>query len=346
MDDESMDGDFDHSGGLSINEGSMQKIIITASAKVFLLICLVSLFGCEVNKTSFPSGQTTNQHQTVESAASIDDRITTLAPTITSQPPTNTNTSTVLGKTATIISSPTWTPLATLVPEKALSFTEDLMRENAGCTLPCWWGIIPGKTSWVEAEHFMRSFATSIGQGDKPRDQENGETILVTNYSVDYHTQNGLGIVGFVVRSGKVTKITVGPYGTHSFYPLHKFLTIYGKPREIYLHTFSDSWGDGLLPFDIAMFYPDQGIAFVYHLQGEKVDGNVRGCIDTISDPSLYLWKPGTVIGFEDVHVRGLDSVNEKSLETATELDIDTLYEASTTSDNPICIETPAELWP
>ncbi len=70
---------------------------------------------------------------------------------------------------STIISSSsgnTDTPVSTFSPTEASARLQDLLKTNAGCRLPCWWGITPGKTTWDEAEEYLKTFTTlSTAQG-------------------------------------------------------------------------------------------------------------------------------------------------------------------------------------
>jgi hypothetical protein len=54
------------------------------------------------------------------------------------------------------------TPLPTLSSENSSRTVQVLMETNGGCRLPCWWGILPGKTSWQSAEKYLSSITTSI----------------------------------------------------------------------------------------------------------------------------------------------------------------------------------------
>jgi hypothetical protein len=58
---------------------------------------------------------------------------------------------------------PTWTPLPTLNAENVKQLLADLLGNNAGCRLPCFWGITPGKTTWQEASTFLESFTMLLG---------------------------------------------------------------------------------------------------------------------------------------------------------------------------------------
>src|SRR5215216_5270875 len=73
-----------------------------------------------------------------------------------------------LTKTATITLEPlvtlefSQTPLPTLNSKNSSLTVQALMENNGECRLPCWWGVIPGKTSWHSAEEFLSSITTSI----------------------------------------------------------------------------------------------------------------------------------------------------------------------------------------
>ena len=96
-----------------------------------------------------------NRPTTVPLTAPSGTDVVTPTKVIPSTTPIPTCTSTVL-PTSTATSSPSPTP--TLIPtetpwpalrgEEAQHRAEELIRNNANCTLPCWWGIVPGKTSW------------------------------------------------------------------------------------------------------------------------------------------------------------------------------------------------------
>lgn len=82
--------------------------------------------------------------------------VTPVHPTSTSPlTPTPTQTKTL---TPTLTPTPTWTPLPTIPPDERLDAMLDLLYTNAGCRLPCWWGIIPGETSWTSARRFLQAF--------------------------------------------------------------------------------------------------------------------------------------------------------------------------------------------
>ena len=87
-------------------------------------------------------------------------------PTIVASTPVSTLTPTKPLLTLTRISTPTLTPLLTntptskptptrFPPEQAELMVLDLLENNGGCLLPCWWGIVPGQTTWEEAHDLL-----------------------------------------------------------------------------------------------------------------------------------------------------------------------------------------------
>jgi hypothetical protein len=64
---------------------------------------------------------------------------------------------------------PTDTPIATLSKDLAYARFENLLQTNGDCQLPCWWGIIPGNTSFIDAQNILKSIGsitTSSGFGN------------------------------------------------------------------------------------------------------------------------------------------------------------------------------------
>lgn len=92
-------------------------------------------------------------------------------PTSSPVPPTHTplptptrNPPTPKPPTPTVTPSPTMAP--TLTADQEQSLVLDLLQNNAGCQLPCWWGFMPGKATWQTAQAFFASLGkATIDQG-------------------------------------------------------------------------------------------------------------------------------------------------------------------------------------
>ena len=242
----------------------------------------------------------------------------------------------------------TWTPLPTLSSEKALTLVEDLLKRNAGCRLPCWWGFTPGETSWETARHFLSLFSTSLRQGESREVTENGVTYLSTNYTANYKVAGEPfdGGTVYSLRNGFIDGIWVTPArGTDRSYQLHELLANYGEPTEVLLET-SINVPVSPLPFRVVLFYPQQGIlAYDEYKVTKKVGNQLWGCPEPIG-PQLWLWSPERSLTITDIQPIGSDAPQLRRLEDATGMDIKSFYETFNVPNISNCLITPVEFWP
>ncbi len=247
---------------------------------------------------------------------------TTTSPTTSSQPMT------------------TYTPtsVATLSPAEGRARVLELLANNGGCRLPCWWGITPGQTSWESAKSFFLQFDPEIWSrlpfAEVEIPSENGF----------YGDLNQIG-VRFVLRDNLIISMKIGGLEDGP-YSIQEFLAAYGKPEEMWVHTYSQDAGDDL-PFIVLLFYPTKGFAAMFDADVEK-EPMLRGCLERKA--GLFLWNPlkritlkefGEMFGvYVDEHEPYL------SLEEATGMDIDTFYRTYKGAQGPVCLETPRDLWP
>ena len=268
----------------------------------------------------------------------------TPSPTITLTP----SPSTTATPTATQVPSPepTWTPLPTLLTSEAAALVQDLLKNNGDCRLPCWWGIIPGETSWLEARQFLATFATRIGQGDSGIIMEEGISYQVTNYSVAFDIEGGLrgGGALFSIRNGIISFIDITPSSTVQSFQLHQLLSDYGKPDKVFIETYQNTPGLGL-PFQLVLFYPGQRIQAFYEYTAQKAGDVLIGCPQPVG-PILSVWGPYKALTDKDLITSGPDNPQPfKLLEEVTDMSIDAFYQAFQNPESKICIETPADLW-
>jgi len=247
--------------------------------------------------------------------------------------------------TPTFTPSATWTPLPTLLPTEAQALVLDLLQNNAGCRLPCWWGFTPGKTTWEAARQFLASFATRIGQGGSGQVTENGVTYHTTNYSVFYEVlgEPERDETNYSLKNEIIDVIQVGSGGTVLSYQLHLVLAAYGMPTEILLKTYTNS-PENYLPFRLVLFYPQQGILAYYEYEAHKIGDQMRSCPQPLG-PRLWLWSPEQ----ETIQIADVDppDTNQplRPLEEVTEMDLQTFYQTFKNPNSGVCLETPVELW-
>jgi hypothetical protein len=253
----------------------------------------------------------------------------------------------VLALLITIMSASCSVLKSQMIPEPTLTTVEskrlvrDLLENNAGCQLPCWWGITPGKTTWAEARSFLESFALYIGETGAVR------VPLPAPYSNATYMDHG-----YSIKNGIIDIIYIYNYNLAPNYYLPKFLEDYGQPSEIWIRTFSQA-EIGQQNFAFDLFYMDKGILIEYGtetpIEDVVVDGKLQNCLNNADSPFIYLWSPEkTKMSFQDAKQKFLDTRNlpePKPLLEATGMDGKTFYETFKNPDTDICIETPKYLW-
>lgn len=267
-------------------------------------------------------------------------------------PPTHTPSATLTPE------SPTPTAAPTLTTDEERALVSDLLQNNAGCQLPCWWGFTPGKTTWQSAH---TSFA-SLGKITDEYLSRRG----TTNYSVDFRIPEHEVQIGqvYIVRDDLIEGIWVRAvmvrnreriYGDSLFaqdlqrYLPSQLLVTYGQPPEVLLRTFYSVPEGSFIPFNLLIFYPQQGILVRYYGPTERIGERIRICPQR-ADITLWLWSPEQEMSLEDIAGWGQQFPIEevpyfRSLEEATGWSIEQFYQAFVQSGDQACFETPADMW-
>jgi hypothetical protein len=242
---------------------------------------------------------------------------------------------------------PTWTPLPTLAPTEARAFAMNLLIENSGCNLPCWWGFIPGETRWSEAQQFLAQFAhISGGASTDDPSMLYEEAKIPVPKSVFHIPLQQL----YHIKDGVIQTMEVSLGRGVSTYRLSSFLNTYGEPAEIKILTYQNANPPGFLPFLITLFYPDKGIYAGFGPEEAEVRGGVvRGCKLDRSANMFGLWSPEQKMTIDEADKEFHSYVADEpffSLEEAANMDVSTFYETFRKPNSSVCIETPAKLWP
>lgn len=253
------------------------------------LILLVGIVGC---KNSFRLTPTNMPNAT-------SNTVSTLLPSLT-QPPTLTHTP---EPSRTYAIEPTRTDAATPTPlplGQVQAWLTTMVKDNGGCRLPCWWGIIPGKTSWDDTQSFLMPYASMI----KVLGSQNDFTAGVWFDNPPVEISSSRIYLGFGVKSGVIQDIAVNGID----YRLMDLMKAYGAPSEVFVDAYS-SWAndDGPRHVAIHVFYKDLGILAQYDApDGEIQKGLVHNCIKY--GPLLELWNPELALNYPDALKRlGLD---------------------------------------
>ena len=237
-------------------------------------------------------------------------------------------------------------PEATLTTDESKRLVRDLLENNAGCRLPCWWGITPGKTTWVEARQLLEKVSLFISKSEWT-----GSFYVDVQVQLPYpYTFAKYMEHSYHVENGIVDYIDVYNFDLAPYYSLPNLLKSYGQPDEVWIRTVPKA-ERGIQHFIIDVFYEELGILAEYSSGDplKEVRGNIQNCLVTEMDtPFFDLWSPeAQKLSFQEAK-KFIDTRNlpePKPLFEATGMDIKTFYEAFENSETDVCLETPKHLW-
>jgi hypothetical protein len=319
-----------------------RKQLLIAWGLLFILVTITSCQG-----SSKPIG---NKTATVSSGPQVNTLIPYTETSTASQLPTETQTQEPkITPTVTIPPTIVWTPLPTLEANKAEMQVLDLLNNNAGCRLPCWWGITPGETSTTNTVQFLSSFTdldTSWGSSGHEQSGPVQPGSIIGDLGSSYRVFGDYGNIEYTFRDGFVDTISAyhgGGTGDHRVdtYQLSRILTSYGKPDEAVI--FAAPTAPGGASLDLYIFY-DLGI-FVHYLyfNVEFVGSNMRVCPQGIGPEELQLWSPKTRQLTLDSYLPGTTPL--PALQATIGVDLETFYRLYQSPENRACLETPTDLW-
>lgn len=259
-------------------------------------------------------------------------------PTFTPSPtpiPTLTLTSTPL---------PTWTPLPTLEPTTAMLYVENLLQNNAGCQLPCWWGLTPGETTLAEALHFLERFPSFYGINGDLNDYQ------VAGLQIPYPEDMGTISYVFRFRDGILEDISDIYYGNlTTSNNLLEMLNTYGQPDDILVSAYYEPRYSDYMAV-IVLFYLQKGILVRYYGDSGGIIGDkILRCPQKATYPWLNLWAPSLNLTLDEAAKRYLDTMNwptYRTLEDATGMSVETFYKTFKDVNNTTCLELSTADWP
>ncbi len=310
--------------------------------KIFALLTLIFLLaGCSTNLDQ--------QGKTNVGQASTPISTDTLTPVPTA---TIVATSTVTPKLqSTTTNLATFTPTLTRTPQPTLERVEaekivqQYLRDNRGCKLPCWWGIIPGITTREEVESFLEP----IGRIEK---SDQAEKIWFHHQILD--APEGAEIYASQdFKQGIVSHIFVFQNGTARSFTLPQLISNYGKPDEIKIQVYREVF-DGYPTFTVLLVYRTQGIIAEYITVAQKDGSYIKGCFqegfEYAGGPNLWLFDINdpdlaTLDFFFPQTKAGPNAPPVLSIDQAADMDIEAFYQKYKVYGGN-CIFTPEFLWP
>ena len=245
------------------------------------------------------------------------------------------------------------TPVPTMTANEEYAFVSEMLRNNGGCRLPCWWGFTPGETAWETTKTFFTSRGVTIWDYGGTRD-----------YTVAFDTPGHYeSYQSYIREDGMLDRIDIGAvppvgedgysvYGDPQFAEdwktcmLPQILGAYGPPSQIFLGTGGAPWS----PFDLLLFYPEKGFLVEYVGVAEEREGETwRVCPHRV-EITLHLWSPERSMNLEDIPGVVSSHADDETwgpypLEEATGMSIEQFYQTFVQPGNQTCLNVPADLW-
>lgn len=150
--------------------------------------------------------------------------------------------------------------------------------------------MMPGETSWEKAQEFLAPFANEIAFSDFGNDKENGQIITGAKFTVSGYQEEL--ILGFLVKNGTITEISVDHDTNKIRYSLDKLLAELGQPEEI-LMALEPETPTGKPFYVFHLYYPAAGVMASFEGEAERTGGSIQYC-PTEDTPRLRLYPPGS----------------------------------------------------
>jgi hypothetical protein len=224
------------------------------------------------------------------------------------------------------------TPLPTLSAPESTEFIKELLLNNGGCKLPCFWGLVPGTTEWNTAKAFLETFA----------EVEEGKYYSARIQDPEYPWDI---VINFKVQEGILVKVLVGPTVTSNF-TIDKLLIDYGKPEEVYLLTYRNAPAFPT-PAYLVLDYRHQGILAKYEFTSEKINDNEFLVCSQSVGPILWLRSSEKMLTELEINQSTLGyepSFKLRKIDEVSDISVDEFYDEF--KRPPACFTTPVDIWP
>lgn len=254
--------------------------------------------------------------------------------------------------------SSTPSPLPTLPHEQIIGNVVELLKTNAGCQLPCVWGITPGITSWVEAEQQLQKAGLMPASDRQGASLIHYDSLVIPSVTV---AEGMFTKIEFIERNGVVTAIHLDGFGYYSplefkniwdYYAPERIIPNLGSPTRVWIKAVASA-AEGnptSFPYELWLFYDKTGLLIRYFgtVEANAIyqfcptfsdSGNIGDAID------IYGVSPTGDKSPEDLTELDAMPYPPRNLEEITNITIEELYLLYLQKDKPICFETPQDIW-
>jgi hypothetical protein len=256
---------------------------------------------------------------------------------------------------------PTWTPTSTpnnptLTVDERRAKILKLLETNSNCELPCWWGIVPGQSSWPSVASFLQELGVKVGSVD-----EGSGKIFHGAGGFDFEAEQIHNNFGFTEVEGVVQSIHITSEGdsTPSFfqsiwknYSPRNVLKQYGPPSRIFLRSSSLKWGNrNAHPYSLWIVY--DALGFIIQYDGFAEGGNTfhfcprfeQG--QDIAYMRMYLQSPDSPVPLDPISdFAKTDEGLIRSIDETAGLSPNEFYKLFEPNSKDSCFETPSNIWP
>jgi len=252
-------------------------------------------------------------------------------------------------KTPTLTSPAPLTPQPTLSKEAKQALVLSLLAKNGDCTLPCWWGITPGKTAWIDAKSLLESEGLTLGEPSKYQ----GLNVYGIRGGLDLFQGQVSIYESFGESDGILNNITLsaGGFDENRFrsvfinYSVQHVLSVYGKPSRILLQSHASFDSRSSAGYVLWLFYDHLGFLLkysgstaygkIYHICPKFESGGNIKIID------IYLTHPNNPAQLENLS--GYSDYQNGYIFPIDELgaSVDGFYKSFSTSD-AACLNVPS----
>ncbi len=239
---------------------------------------------------------------------------------VTENTATTTFTKVIPSSTPTLI-KPTPTIFLSPLPTLSASETVDkLYKSEFECDRPCWWGIIPGVSTWTETKQFIDQFSVIV-YGVSETNYKITKSEISDSYmwfvAIPDSGSDTTTAVFFEIQNNVVSAINIGAELVEFFYPPHKLLEEYGQPDQIFIGISEYYVFQETNYAQIYILYEDINILTSYFFYGSNLTNPLTICLDEENQASnLYLWSPNTELDFDFSKLKLLEQFSELNVES------------------------------
>jgi hypothetical protein len=303
---------------------------------VIAVLILGYLTGCVVSTplvTETPLHTPLSPSSTVPPSPTLE--LATHTPTVNPATPT-----VAPSPTPQVFPSPTFTPYPTLTVDEKHIFVKEMLETNGGCELPCWWGIMPGDTTWQVAHNFFISRGISWFYEDELNfDPPPSEYLIQYNLDLYFEREaekvHSIQVLSQVLGDPKINHFAQD----WSYFSWSQVMMRHGKPSLVAIHFAPPIEAGSPVYYNLALVYDQSGFRVNYQGPAVYNETTIRACprFDEVSFIVLTLQEPP---------MEESDLGSSRRLEDAVGMDVMTFYETFKHADSNACLESASDMWP